>query len=251
MTLLRFVAAALAAVALLCLARVGPGWLCAGLSIGLAVLAVKINGRTLTRIDTFVQSWLAAHRSRGRQVDANAVFSYLGQPIHFAVVVVFCGTLLALQARSAVRGALVVAVVGTGVVVEQALKAAISRTAEPLAQFSHGFPSGHVTVWAAFLGMVAVCLGAGRSTATRAALAISVLTGVVVVGFLALYSGAHIVTDILGGVILGGVLVALGAAILRASPPRVRLARAADMAAAVSAHTTPMRTEDILYGRGY
>lgn len=250
-TLLRGAAGVLAVAALVCLARVGPGWLAGGFSVALSGLAVKINGATLIRLDTSAQRWLAANLPHHWKADAQAIYGYLGQPVHFAVVVVFCSTVLALHARSSRRGALVIAVVGTGVLVEETLKAAIGRAAGPLADYSHGFPSGHVTVWAAFLGMVAVCLGVGRSTATRAVLAAVAITGVLTVAFLALYSGAHIVTDTLGGMILGGALVALGAAIVRASLPNVRFPRTADVAVAVTAHTAPLRTRDIRFERGY
>lgn len=250
-TVLRGVAGVLAVAALVCLSRVGSGWLAGGFCVALAGLAAKLNGATLTALDTSAQSWLAANSSHRWKVDARALYSYLGQPVHFAVVVVFCATLLALHARSSRRGALVIAIVGTGVLVEETLKAAIARSAGPLMDYSHGFPSGHVTACAAFLGMVAVCLGVGRSLATQAALATAVMSGVLVVGVLALYSGAHTVTDILGGMVLGGALVALGAAIVRASLPKVRLPHAANVAVAMTAHTAPLRTRDIRFERGY
>jgi undecaprenyl-diphosphatase len=241
-TLLRFVAAALAAVALLCWARVGPGWLAGGLCAILGGLAVKLNGGTLTRIDTYVETWFAGHRSRALKADAGVIYGYLGEPLHVAAVVVFCATLLALVARSAMRGVVVTGAVGVGFVIEESIKAAV---------YPHGFPSGHVTGAVAFFGMSAVCLGIGRSHVTKAALSLLVAAVVLPIAFLALYSGAHTLTDVIGGMILGTALVAVGAAILTKSAPRVRLSRAAEVATAVSAHTTPLRTEDILFGRGY
>lgn len=251
LTLLRLAAIVFGAAALFCLSRVGPGWLAGGLALVLGVLAVRINGGTMTVIDTSVQSWLRAHRSHAWQAEASAVFGFLGQPLHFAVVAVFCGTVVSLHARSAIRGALLLAVTGTGLVAEQTLKATIGRTAEPLLHYAHAFPSGHVTVWASFLGMIAVFLGTGRSRATRLALGLLAAEGTLAMGFLAVYSGAHTMTDIVGGMILSATLVALGAAVLRASVPAVRFSRAADMAVAVSTHTAPLRTEEIALSRGY
>jgi len=240
-TLLRFVAAALAVVALCCLTRVGPGWLAGGLSVVLAGLAVKLNGGTLTRINTYAETWFAGHRSPALKADAGMIYGYLGEPLHVAAVVVFCATLLALVARSAMRAAVVIGAVGVGVFIEETIKAVV---------YPHGFPSGHVTGAVAFFGMAAVCLGIGRSQVTRAALSLLVAAGVLPIAFLALYSGAHTLTDVIGGMVLGTALVAAGAAILTVSAPRVRLSRAAEVAAAVSAHTAPLRTEDILLGRG-
>ncbi len=236
--------------ALYCLARVGPGWLAGGLSLVLTALAVRINGGTMTGLDISVQTWLAAHRSRSWQADAGAIFGYLGQPLHFAVAVVFCGTLLSLHARSAMRLVVLLGAAGAGLVLEQTLKAAIGRTAQPLLHWSHAFPSGHVTMWAAFLGTVAVCLGIGRSRTTRLALGVLAAEGVVFVAFLAVYCGAHTVSDAIGGMVLGSALVAAGASIVTASP-RVGLSRAVDSATPMSAHTTPMRTDDLLFGRAY
>ena len=241
-TILRFSAAALAAVSLICLARVGPGWLAGGLSAVLAGLAVKLDGGTLNRLDTVVDSWFGGHRSPALKADASVVYGYLGEPLHVAAVVVFSATLLALLARSAMRAAVVTGSVGVGVVIEESIKALV---------YPHGFPSGHVTGAVAFFGMSAVCLAIGRSRISKTALSLLVAVGVLPIAFLALYSGAHSLTDVIGGMVLGTTLVAVGAAILTKSAPRVRLPRAAEVATAVSAHTTPMRTQDMRYGRGY
>lgn len=250
--MVRWVAAALAAVALLCLARVGPVWLAGGLSVVLAGLAVKLDGGTLTRLDATVDAWFAGHRSPVLKAEAGVVYGYLGDPLHVAAVVVFCATLLALVARSAIRAVVIPALVGVGVVIEETIKTIVHP----------GFPSGHVTGAVVFFGMCAVCLGVGRGAATKAALALFAAAGVLPIAFLALYSGAHTVSHVIGGMILGSALVAAGAAILAMRAPRVRLSRAARAATALSqhtrksaqemsAHTRPMRTKDILFDRGY
>ncbi len=61
--------------------------------------------------------------------------------------------------------------------------------------------------------MTAVCFGARRSRRRRAILTALVLAGVVIVALLALYSYAHTFTDVLGGMALGGAIVAAGAAL--------------------------------------
>ena len=228
---LLIVAATFAAAALLVRGRLALIMLAAGLFTVLAALALHVNADWLTTLDDAVEAWLNAHRSRRWRVDAAGAFSYLGRPFHVAAAGVVAGTLLWVQARSAMRGLLVIGGVGLGVIMEQTLKATIGRTPETLAalhngsrmDYQHSFPSGHVTGAATLLGMTAVCLGVGRSRAFKSALAVPVVIGVLGVAFLALYSRAHIFSDVIGGMFLGGGIVALGAAVLPQLTPQDRV----------------------------
>ena len=203
-------------------ARVALILLSAGLFSVVAVLAIEINAQWMTALDTSAWNWFTAHRSPKWQVDADGVFSYIGRPFHVAAAGVVAGTLLAWQGRSAMRAVLVIATVGAGAAAEQTLKAVVERTPANLAElhdgslldYAHSFPSGHVTGAATLLGTIAVCLGAHRSRAVKATLAAVVAAGVVFVAFLAMYSRAHLFTDVIGGMVLGGALVALGTAAL-------------------------------------
>lgn len=228
---LLIVAATFAATALLIRGRLALIMLAAGLFTLLAGLALHINADWLMACDDSVESWLNAHRSQRWRVDADGAFSYLGRPFHVAAVGVVAGTLLSVQARSAMRGLLVIGGVGFGVIMEQTLKATIGRTPENLAAlhdgslvaYQHSFPSGHVTGASTLLGMIAVCFAAGRGRAVKAALAVPVVMGVLCVALLALYSRAHIFSDVIGGMLLGGGIVALGAAVLAGAIPRIPL----------------------------
>ncbi len=241
-TLLRIVATLLIVVALWCWARVGSGWLAAGLMLILAGMAFEIDANRLGRLDRAVEGWFSAHRTGAWQTYAASVHHFLGQPVRFAVAVIVCAILLAWQARSEIRAVLVVAAVGVGLGVEEALKAVIGGR-DFLPRYAHAFPSGHVTLWAAFFGMVAVCLGIGRSRATRAVLALLAMAGVASVAFVTLYSRAHIVTDTIGGALLGGAIVAFGAAILAVAEHRMQPPVVVDVVqlpAAMTAHTRPI-----------
>jgi membrane-associated phospholipid phosphatase len=198
----------------------------------LAILALEINSEFLSTLDASVWDWLDAHRSHRGQGDSLGIFLFIGNPVHVAVAGLVSGALLALLARSAMRVVVVTGAVGLGAVIEQTIKAMTDRTPANLAKlldgsvddmaaletYAHSFPSGHVTGAATLLGTIAVCLGIGRSEATRAALTFIAVSGVLAVGVLALYVRAHVFTDIIGGFALGGALVALGAAAI--SPAR-------------------------------
>ncbi len=227
-TTLTIAAAAFAVAAFARRGRVGLILLSAALSSVLAIMAVQINAEWMTALDTSVWNWFDAHREHRGQGDSAGIFSYIGRPVHVAVAGVVSGTLLALQARSVMRAVVVIGTVGAGAAGEQILKHLLERTPANLAQlrngsavdwsqidyYAHSFPSGHVTGSATLLGTIAVCLGIGRSRAVKITAAVLAGTGVVFVAILALYVRAHIFTDVIGGMVLGGALVALGAAVL-------------------------------------
>lgn len=203
--------------------------LATALFAALLTLAFTINVPSLTEVDRSVWNWFDVHQSPGWHVDSDGAFSYLGKPFHVAAAGVVGGALLSLAARSVTPLLLVAGSVAAGVVVEHILKAVITRTAEiaPMASldYQHSFPSGHVTGSLTLLGTMAVCLGAPRSGAWRAALAGLALAGVVTVALLALYSYAHTFTDVIGGSLLGGAIVALAAVVLALARTGGRAAR--------------------------
>lgn len=199
--------------------------LSAALFAALMALASQLNADWANALDASVETWLDTHRSARLRVDSAGAFRFLGSPIHVGSAALAFGALLSARNRSALPALLIVGGVGVGVGMEQALKATIGRTPATLAAlhdgslvaYQHSYPSGHVTGSAALLGMSAVCLGAQCNRATKTVLAALVVAGVLAVAFLALYSRAHICTDVIGGMFLGGAIVALGAATLAPS----------------------------------
>ncbi|WP_328360582.1 phosphatase PAP2 family protein [Mycobacterium sp. NBC_00419] len=212
--------------------RLALAMLAAALFTVLAFLAVEINSGWMTSLDDSAWNWFYRHRFHRLRVDSQGLFSYIGQPVPFTTAGVLSGTLLALQARSAMRAVVVIGGVGVGVAAEETLKAVVSRTPSTLAtlhdgsllEYTHSFPSGHVTACGTLLGMIAVCLGIGRSRVAQAALAVPAVTGVLFVAVLALHSRAHIFTDVLGGMVLAAAIVAAGASAL--GPPKPGRVRA-------------------------
>lgn len=230
------VAVVLGGCALISRGRLALAFLAAGLFSALAALAVGIDAEWIVTLDTSIETWVGAHRSRRWLLDAAVIFRFVGEPVYVAGAALVCGTLLSLRARSALPGVLIVGGIALGVVVEQALKAVVGRTSTAVAElqdkqplaFEHSFPSGHVTGSAALLGMIAVCLGAGRRRAVKAALAVPVVAGVLAVAFIAMYVRAHTFSDVIGGMLLGGAIVTLGAVLLGAADARSGVESAGD-----------------------
>lgn len=219
----------LGGVALLRRGRFALFFLSAALFAALGALAVGINAEWLAALDASVETWFETQRTRRGRVDAGGIFRFLGSPMHAASVAAVGGGLLSLRARSVVPVVLVVGGVGFGVLAERTLKAIVARTSTAVAelqgrrlpdQFEHTFPSGHVTVNGALLGLIAVCLGIGWGRAARSVLAATSAAGVLFIAFITLYSEAHTFSDVAGGLILAGAIVTFGAAVLSATDSR-------------------------------
>jgi membrane-associated phospholipid phosphatase len=179
-------------------------------------IGVHTHGR-VTRLDAATMSWFAAHQHR--KIDWVAgVITDLGSPGATAAAGLLCGAVLSWQARAVLPGVVVVGTVAAAWVAETALKVLVERPLTPvelqLTTDSHSFPSGHVAGTGALLGIIAVCIGVGRSRIDRACLAGCVFAGVLVVAFARLYLGVHWLTDVIGGAILAGVFVSLGATVM-------------------------------------
>jgi membrane-associated phospholipid phosphatase len=193
--------------------------LCAlGLLAALTGLTIGVHTHSrVTRFDAAVMSWFAAHHSSEFDRVAWAITD-LGSPGATAAAGILCGAVLSWQARSIIPATVVIGTVGLATVAETAMKAVVARPLTPeelqMTSESHSFPSGHVTGTGALLGIIAVCVGVGRSRTDRAWLTVCVLAGVAAVAVARLYLGVHWLTDVIGGAILAGLFVSLGAAVL-------------------------------------
>jgi membrane-associated phospholipid phosphatase len=197
-----------------------------GLRVGgsltaLTAVALGINSHGwASRLDTATTSWLAAHRSLGLDVAATVITDF-GSPVATAAGAVICAALLWWWAQSMIAGVVVIGTVGAADVAGMALQAVVGRP-RPAPQWQvvleagPSFPSGHVTSTAALLGIVAVVVGIDRGRATRAWLAVAVVTAVVLVAAARVYLGVHWLTDVTAGAILAALFVTIGAAVIDA-----------------------------------
>jgi len=196
----------------------------AGLVLVLTWLAIGVHAHGwVTAFDAPTASWIGSvgHRSHGFE-EASLITAWLGTPVKVAAAGLTGGALLAWRARSLRPGAAVTGTVAGAVLFETAISVVVYRPvteaeiqASPLLSTEHhSFPSGHVAAIGALLGIIAVCIAVGRSRIVQALATVLVVAGVVIVAFSRLYLGAHWLSDVIGGALLAGVFVILGAVAL-------------------------------------
>jgi undecaprenyl-diphosphatase len=199
----------------------------AGLLMAFTALAIGVHVHGwVTAFDAPTASWIGKpiHRSRGLG-EALRMIRRLDSPGVIAAAGLIGGALLSWRARSVRPGVIVIATVGVAVLAKTAIRAVVDRPptqAEALAlprlsTLHHPFPSGHVAGTGALLGIIAVCIGVGRSRTVRALLTALVVAGVLIVAFSRLYFGIHWLTDVVGGALLAALFVILGHVALRMS----------------------------------
>jgi membrane-associated phospholipid phosphatase len=196
----------------------------AGLVLALTWVAIGVHVHgCVTALDAPTASWIgnAAHRSH-RLDEAALMTARVGNSATVAAAGLIGGALLAWRARSFRPGVVVIGAVGGAVLANTAIRAVVDRPlteaeiqASPLLNTEHHpFPSGHVAGIGALLGIIAVCIALGRSRTVQALLMVLVVAGVVIVAFSRLYLGLHWLSDVIGGALLAGVAVTLGAVAL-------------------------------------
>jgi undecaprenyl-diphosphatase len=238
----------LAAYALINARRWSPALIVLGLAVALTGLAIGVQAHGwVTLLDGPTASWIAHRSQHHHRLGAAArAVAHVGNPATIAMAAVVSGMLLSTRDRSLVPGIVVVATTGAAVLAKDIMAAIVERpvsTAEIAASpglggASHTFPSGHVAGTAALLGIVAIGIAARGSGALRALLASCVVAGTLIVAASRLILEAHWLSDVVGGALLAGIVVTVGAAVLagtsrtrrrpaparRGAPQRARLA---------------------------
>lgn len=195
-------------------------------------MAIEVNSGWMKHLDVAADYLARPFRTRGALVAGQEIWNFIGDPVRFAVVVLACGAWFSWRVRSAVPGVVMIGAVSLTVVLEETLKLAVARTPATIAvahgqskpltfhAFLHSFPSGHVSAIGVFLGTAAVCLCVGRSVATKLTVGILTAAAVALIGLLAVYQRTHTFSDVVGGAILTGAILALAGRTLAATMSR-------------------------------
>jgi undecaprenyl-diphosphatase len=197
----------------------------AGLLAALLALAGAISTGWIEAFDLTVAEHFGAHKSRKTTLVTDAIFGFIGRPEGVGITAAVVGGLLSVRARSAAPVVLVMGAVAASVAVEHVLKATFGRTLPAalnhslMVNYIHSYPSGHVAGSAALLGTIAVVLGQGCGPRTKRLLAGGVAVCVLSVAIMALYVHAHLFSDVVGGVFLGGAVISLATALLTRCRP--------------------------------
>ena len=184
------------------------GVVLAGWAFG-AVLQDVLAHEQLTRVDATVQRFFHTHREAWLTALLHAAAG-LGAARLLLPLVLLAGVGWGLRGRSWRPLAVLLAAVGGAELLVALVKQLVERPRPPLAEAAAGaagfaFPSGHATAATAAFGALAALLVASAGSWARGVVAWAAATLVVlVVGFSQVYLGTNWLSDVLGGVALGG-----------------------------------------------
>jgi membrane-associated phospholipid phosphatase len=182
--------------------------------VGLAVVAHRAQHGTA--LDHSVLGWMIDHR-RDWLTTVAIIITNAGSPVAVGLLAALVAALLWWHRRSPTSAVVVVATLAVATGLSTVTKVVVGAERPPsgvqlLSEVDPSFPSGHVTGTLALVGIVAFVVGRGRRLVVRVALASTVLVATAAVALTRLYLGVHWLTDIGGGLLLGGAAVLAGSA---------------------------------------
>ncbi|KAA0077192.1 PAP2 family protein [Mycolicibacterium sp. P9-64] len=172
-----------------------------------------------TAADHSVLAWMVHHR-RGWLTTLAIAITTAGSPVAMGMFAVIVAAVL-WRRRSPMEGLIVVGTIAAACGLSTLTKICVGaqrppRAVQLLLEVDPSYPSGHVTGTLALCGIVAVAYGRGRSSGVRTALACGVLVSTAAVACTRLYLGVHWLTDVTGGLLVGGAAVIVGSVALEA-----------------------------------
>ncbi|PBC47291.1 phosphatase PAP2 family protein [Rhodococcus sp. ACPA1] len=199
-----------------------------GLAAVFVALAYQVMaGGWLTGADPAVLGWFTEHRSDWVTGPAIAVTD-AGGPAGTIIAAVAIGAVLSRRARSPIPALILIGTVGAAALASTVTKSVVGRTRPPivsqvLLETDHSFPSGHATGAMVSFTMAAVMFGYGLPPTRRALLLILAAVVTVVVSVTRLYLGEHWLSDVIGGMFLGGLAAVIGGALYTSWMDRARV----------------------------
>jgi undecaprenyl-diphosphatase len=189
----------LACAVVLAAALVGVGWL----------LAKVLSHDAVGRGDVDVSQWLATERSPGLN-DVTAVTSEIGGTLTITILAVLSVAVAAFVWRRWREPMLVAVAVAGEVAIFLVVTMLVDRKRPPVPHLDEApptssFPSGHTAATIALWGALAVLASErARSALVRGLFLTLAVVLPVLVASSRMYRGMHFLSDVLGGVLLGG-----------------------------------------------
>jgi membrane-associated phospholipid phosphatase len=189
------------------------------LLVGFVFLAIVARrAQHGTALDHSVLGWMIDHR-RDWLTTVAIIITNAGSPVAVGLLAALAAALLWWRLRSPMSAVVVVATLAVATGVSTMTKVVVGAERPPsgvqlLREVDPSFPSGHVTGTLALLGIGAYIVGRGRRLVIRVALAFAVAVATAAVALTRLYLGVHWLTDISGGLLLGGAAVLAGSVAL-------------------------------------
>jgi len=189
----------LACAVVLTVALVGVGW----------VLAKVVNDDGIGRADSAVSRWLAGERTPGLN-DATRYTSEVGGTLTVAALAVVAVAFAALAWRRWREPMLVAVAVAGEVAIFLVVTMLVDRERPPVRHLDEApptssFPSGHTAATIALWGSLAVLANErARSAVVRNLFLVLAFVVPLLVASSRMYRGMHYLSDVLGGMLLGG-----------------------------------------------
>lgn len=173
----------------------------------------------LTGLDMPVLQYLALHRDITTSLSFIGL-TELGSTVFVCGVALCVGIALAYRRKVVYAIALGISVLGAGatalLVKEVVRRARPERALQAYQETGFSFPSGHATLAAAFYGFLLYLVWRMMPPGLARTATVSVLTALIaLIAFSRLYLGVHYLSDVIGGLLLGGLFVWIGSVVVR------------------------------------
>lgn len=183
----------------------------------LVVLTAQVPARGwLTNADSPAHDWFVDHRSDRWTAIADFVTN-AGGPGWVVTITVVLAAFVAWRRRSPMPAIFLLGIVETAALASKFTKFAVDRARPPVEArlvevADMSYPSGHATHIAAFVGALWVVFEIRKYSKARIlALAVPAALAVAAVAISRLYLGVHWLTDVVAGVLIGTIVVLIGA----------------------------------------